>query len=133
VRGEKQVLADSCGYHQIKIRTAQASTEANTASRQNVSPVSPVQSCKGDQKRKKRNKGVGQVAGDAVTSLSACIVSVFAFVKSGEFICVTAKLLSLTASPLNEYKNPVESRSHSEDVCSASFSSLVRHVNIFLR
>lgn len=96
--GEKHVLADSCGYHQIKIRKAQASAiwpEANAASRQNVSPVSPVQSCKGDEKKKETK----ELARDAVASLSACFVSVFAFVESGEIICVTAKLLSLTAFP----------------------------------
>lgn len=49
-------------------------------------PVSLVQSCKGDKKKR-----VGQVAKGAVTSLSAHFLSVFAFVVSGELICVTAK------------------------------------------
>lgn len=61
------------------------------------------------------------MAKDAVTSLSAHFLSVFAFVASGELIRETAKSCSIT---LNEYKNPVEIRSHSKDVCLSSLSNI---------
>lgn len=57
--GEKHVLADSCGYHQIKIRTAQAPAvwpEANAASRQNVSPLFLQSSHVRETKRKKKQR-----------------------------------------------------------------------------